>query len=93
MLTTLGIATLLPGYNFEPVGGFLRPPFWTLAASGAWYAGPGAAVCFTAFSLGVAFLVARPARRVARGAAGGPPPASIDRETGPAPLAALGTGE
>jgi peptidoglycan/LPS O-acetylase OafA/YrhL len=69
------------------VNGFLRPPFWRLAASGAWYAELGAAVCFTAFSLAVAFLVAWLARRIARAAAGGPPPA------GPEPLAALGTGE
>ena len=69
------------------VNGFLRPPFWTLAASGAWYAELGAAVCFTAFSLAVAWLVARLARRIARAASGGPPSA------GPAPLAALGAGQ
>jgi peptidoglycan/LPS O-acetylase OafA/YrhL len=61
------------------VNGFLRPPFWTLAASGAWYAELGAAVCFTAFSVAVAFLVARLARRIGapdsrRGGAGSDQP-------------------
>lgn len=45
------------------VNGFLRYLFWALAESGTWYAELGAAVCFTAFSLAVAFAVSQLVRR------------------------------